>query len=92
MAPSAYVESDIFESFFIGGFECSTHRRRTDRVRLDLTRATGHDRNAEKDFAQLRGVGLHTVRDGLRWHLIEALPGYYDWSSLLKLLKAANAA
>src|ERR1700710_2422958 len=91
VAPSAYVESDIFESFFIGGFECSTHRRRTDRVRLDLTRATGHDRNAEKDFAQLRGVGLRTVRDGLRWHLIEALPGYYDWSSLLKLLKAANA-
>jgi beta-glucosidase/6-phospho-beta-glucosidase/beta-galactosidase len=92
MAPSAYVESELFESFFIGGFECSTHRRRSDRARLDLLRATGHERTAESDFNQLRGIGLNTVRDGLRWHLIEALPGYYDWSSFLTIHKAAQAA
>jgi beta-glucosidase/6-phospho-beta-glucosidase/beta-galactosidase len=92
MTPSVYVESDIFQSFFMGGFECSTHRRRSDRARLDLSRATGHDRTALSDFNQLRGIGLNTVRDGLRWHLIEALPGYYDWSSFLKVFRAAEAA
>src|SRR4051794_29769368 len=92
MAPSAYVASDLFNSFFMGGFECSTHRRRSDRTRLDLLRATGHDRSAESDFKQLRGIGLNTVRDGLRWHLIEALPGYYNWSSFLQILKAAETA
>jgi hypothetical protein len=33
---------------------------------------------------------VHTARDGLRWHLIETSPGYYDWSSFLPMLKAAN--
>ena len=92
MTPTAYVESDLFQSFFMGGFECSTHRRRSDRARLDLSRATGHDRTAVSDFKQLRGIGLSTVRDGLRWHLIEALPGYYDWSSFLKMFRAAEEA
>ena len=89
MAPSAYVDSEIFKSFFIGGFECSTHRRRGDHARLDLIASTHHDRTAASDFSQLRGIGLRTVRDGLRWHLIESLPGYYNWSSFLKIHKAA---
>jgi hypothetical protein len=32
------------------------------------------------------------VRDGLRWHLIEASPGRYDWSSFLPMLRAAREA
>jgi beta-glucosidase/6-phospho-beta-glucosidase/beta-galactosidase len=91
MAPVAFVESDTFRSFFIGGFECSSHRR-TDRRRLDLIVATGHDRLADSDYRQLRALGLRTFRDGLRWHLIEALPGYYSWNSFLNLLRAAQAA
>jgi len=35
-------------------------------------------------------AGLHTVRDAVRWHLIEATPGRYDWSSLLPMLRAAR--
>ena len=37
-------------------------------------------------------LDLRTVRDGLRWHLIETPPGHYDWSSFLPMLRAATAA
>ncbi|RRV10605.1 glycosyl hydrolase family protein [Pseudomonas sp. v388] len=80
---------DVFKSFFIGGFECSSHRRR-DGVRLDLVQSTGHGRWPEEDFAALAGCGMRTVRDGLRWHLIETRPGHYDWSSFLPVLRAAQ--
>lgn len=80
----------LFESFFQGGFESSTHRR-SDGRRLDLLASTGHDRFAGRDYAALAGHGLRTVRDGLRWHLIERAPGRYDWSSVLPMLQAAQA-
>jgi hypothetical protein len=75
----------------MGGFECSTHRRRDGR-RLDVIAATGHDREALSDYALLMRCGLGVARDGLRWHLIERLPYRYDWSSLLPMLRAAKAA
>jgi beta-glucosidase/6-phospho-beta-glucosidase/beta-galactosidase len=78
-----------FASFFQAGFECSSHRRR-DGVRLDLIRATSHDRHVESDYRQCAELGLRTLRDGLRWHLIEQTPGKYDWSSWLPALEAAE--
>jgi beta-glucosidase/6-phospho-beta-glucosidase/beta-galactosidase len=81
--------SGIFDSFFQAGFECSSHRRR-DGVRLDLIRATGHDRHVLNDYRQCRALGLRTLRDGLRWHLIEKSPGKYDCSSWLPMLEAAE--
>jgi hypothetical protein len=78
-----------FASFFMGGFECSAHRR-LDGERLDLIRATGHDRLAESDYLTLAEYGIRTVRDGVRWHLVEASPGRYDWSSLSPQLEAAR--
>lgn len=83
-------QAKLFESFFMGGFECSTHRRR-DGQRLDLIRSTAHDRWAREDYAQLATAGINTVRDGVRWHLIERQSGRYDWSSFLPMLRAANA-
>ena len=77
-----------FASFFQAGFECSSHRRR-DGVRLDLIRATGHDKHVLQDYRQCRKLGFRTLRDGLRWHLIEKTPGQYDWSSWLPALEAA---
>jgi beta-glucosidase/6-phospho-beta-glucosidase/beta-galactosidase len=84
-------ESELFDSFFMAGFECSAHRR-MDGVRLDLIHATGHDRLAAWDYRQCAELGLKTVRDGLRWHLIETTPGVYDWSSWIPMLKAAQEA
>ncbi|TWI52789.1 beta-glucosidase/6-phospho-beta-glucosidase/beta-galactosidase [Pseudomonas duriflava] len=78
-----------FNSFFLGGFECSTHRR-FDGRRLDLIAATRHDRFAKTDYARLRSSGIQAARDGVRWHLIETRPGIYDWSSLLPQVQAAR--
>src|SRR3954467_5844649 len=81
--------SRLFQSWFIGGFESSTHRRR-DGHRLDPLAPTRHDVNAAADYRMLADHGIRTVRDGVRWHLIETTPGHYDWSSFLPMLRAAR--
>jgi beta-glucosidase/6-phospho-beta-glucosidase/beta-galactosidase len=78
-----------FVSFFQAGFECSSHRRR-DGVRLDLIRATGHDKHVLSDYRQCRELGFSTIRDGVRWHIVEKSPGRYDWSSWRPALEAAE--
>jgi len=85
------MTADPFESFFQAGFECSSHRRR-DGVRLDLIKATAHDKHALNDYRLCRKYGFTTLRDGLRWHLIGKTPGKYDWSSWLPMLEAAEEA
>jgi beta-glucosidase/6-phospho-beta-glucosidase/beta-galactosidase len=80
-----------FNSFFMGGFECSTHCLRSGR-RLDVVGATAHDRFALQDYRRMARVGMRTARDGLRWHLIERTPGVYDFSSVLPMLAAAREA
>lgn len=79
----------VFASFFQGGFECSMHRLDTGR-RLDLIAATRHDSLAALDYEAMLSHGLRTVRDGLRWHLIENDAGEYDWSSFLPMLRCAR--
>lgn len=81
----------LLPSFFLGGFECSSHRR-FDGRRLDLTAATGHDVAAVRDYRLLREHDMSAARDGVRWHLIEPSPGRYDWSSVLPMADAARAA
>lgn len=80
----------LFQSFFQGGFECSTHRLGSGK-RLDIIASSEHDRHTEADYRQLGGLGLRTVRDGFRWHRIETVPGQYDWSSITPMLQAARA-
>ena len=79
----------LFESFFAGGFECSSHRR-ADGHRVDCLASTVHDRLYAGDYAALAQHGLRTARDGLRWHLIDADAGHYDWSGVRPMLQAAR--
>ncbi|WP_293910649.1 acyl-CoA dehydrogenase family protein [Deinococcus sp.] len=81
----------LFSSFTMGGFECSTHRRSSGR-RLDLIDATGHDRFAAQDYRRMAAARLGTARDGLRWHLIERVPGQYGFHSAHPQLAAAAEA
>lgn len=80
----------IFTSFFMAGFEASSHRRKDGR-RLDLIASTLHDKLVERDYRLCAELGLTTLRDGLRWHLIETSRGVYDWSSWRPMLRAAKA-
>jgi len=81
----------LFPSVLIGGFECSSHRLACGR-RLDMLAGTGHDRHAAADYARLVGRGIRTARDGVRWHLIEATPGRFDFASVRPMLRAAREA
>jgi beta-glucosidase/6-phospho-beta-glucosidase/beta-galactosidase len=88
-AAAAPHGGSLFRSFFLGGFECSTHRLPSGR-RLDLIRSTRHDELAADDYRLLQRHGILTARDGLRWTLIEAAAGRYDFSSALGMLRAAR--
>lgn len=79
----------LFKSFFLGGFECSTHYG-PHRRRLDLLAATQHDRFAELDYVCLHEYGIYTVREGIRWHQIETAPGSYNFADALSLIRAAE--
>src|SRR5438477_10196706 len=83
------MNNRLFKSYLMGGFECSTHRRRDGR-RLDIIAATGHDRHAGEDYKRLADEGMLTARDGLRWHLIETTSGRYDFSSVEAQIHAAT--
>ena len=80
--------SKLFASFWMAGFESSSHISRTG-TRLDLIDATQHDLFASDDYALLRSVGIKTVRDAMRWHLIDR-GSHYDFSSLAPMVEAAQ--
>src|SRR5437016_1807372 len=79
----------LFPSFFLGGFECSTMVNPRG-VRIDELRWTRHDTQSRADFRRLRRHGIHTVRDGVRWNLVDDR-GRLDFSSALPMVEAAAA-
>jgi beta-glucosidase/6-phospho-beta-glucosidase/beta-galactosidase len=84
------MKSSIFRSFWIAGFESASHINwRGERV--DMIASTRHDQRAAEDYGSLAAFGIHTVRDGVRWHLIDKGHGRYDFESLAPLAEAAVA-
>ncbi len=79
----------MFKSFFMAGFECSTHRLITGE-RLDLVAATQHDKHVQTDYLRMQTLGVMTVREGVRWHLVESTRGHYDFSSVLPMIRSAR--
>ncbi|MEO8190947.1 MAG: beta-glucosidase [Acidobacteriota bacterium] len=80
----------LLGSFFLAGFECSTHLRGRDRQRLDLAISTGHERFAREDYRRLHSVGIAGARDGVPWYRVDRGGGSYDWSSVASMLRAAR--
>lgn len=87
--PQPAPREPLFESVFLGGFECSSHRLEDGR-RLDLTASTRHDLFAEQDYARLRQLGIRAARDGISWVKVERAAQQYDFSAVLPLLRAAE--
>lgn len=83
------MNSDIFQSFLMGGFECSTHITRAEK-RVDVIASSEHDLFAQSDYGLLLDAGIYTARDGVRWHLIEIAPYKYDFSSVADQVRAAR--
>ncbi len=81
---------ELFPSFWLAGFECSSQIHYRGRGRLDYTVALEHDRRCDDDYQLLAPFGIRTIRDGIRWHIIERRPGQFDFSSVDPLLHAAQ--
>ena len=79
----------LFQSFWIGGFEAACHINGAG-TRLDMIAATQHDRQVASDYALMKSLGMSTVRDAVRWPLIES-NGDFDFSSFAPMLAAAEA-
>ncbi len=77
----------LFKSFWMGGFECSSHIN-AQGERLDLIASVQHDSKAFEDYVRLQEMGLRTVRDGVRWNLVDH-GGGYDFRSFAPMLEAA---
>ena len=78
----------MFRSFFLGGFEGTTGFNR-HRQWIDQIEATQHDRFVDEDYSLLRESGIKTVREAVRWPLVDHR-GRYDFSSLAPFLSAAE--
>ncbi len=78
----------MFQGFFLAGFEGSTgyniHRQWFDQIE-----ATQHDRFVDEDYARLKEVGIHAVREAVRWPLVDR-GGTFDFSSLEPFLQASR--
>ena len=79
----------LLRSFFMGGFECSSFKRRNGK-RLDLVASTKHDRFCREDYRRLKSQGVLAAREGIRWHLIEKSAGNYDFSSVTPMARNAQ--
>lgn len=80
--------SALFRSFWLAGFESACHINRQG-ARLDLVCATQHDLELEADYARVRALGLGTVRESARWHLVDR-GRRMDFSTVRPMLEAAR--
>jgi beta-glucosidase/6-phospho-beta-glucosidase/beta-galactosidase len=78
----------VFNSFFLGGFECATGYNR-HREWIDQVTATRHDAQLDEDYRLLKSVGIAAAREGVRWPLIQTRFGY-DFSTLDRLIHASR--
>ncbi len=81
------VSDNPFESFWMGGFECTDQLNNTGN-RVDLLTETRHLACLDDDYKRLRDFGILTVREGIRWSKVEKQPGVFDFSTVKIMLDA----
>jgi beta-glucosidase/6-phospho-beta-glucosidase/beta-galactosidase len=78
----------LFPSFFLAGFECSTHVNRRGE-RQDMTRLTQHDRFLDDDYARVRAMGIRAIREGVPWYRIDR-KGRFDFRPVAPFVEAGQ--
>jgi len=79
----------MFRSFYLAGFECATGYNMHGEW-IDQVAATEHDLHVDEDYRRLGQVGIHAVREAIRWPLVD-LGGRYDFRSVEPFVDAALA-
>lgn len=77
-----------FRSFWMAGFEC-TDKLNCFGNRVDFLKVTGHLENIEEDYQNLGLFDISTVREGIRWSVVERTPYQYDWSDVKRMIDCA---
>lgn len=85
---SLYPDSP-FRSFWWGGYEC-TDQLNAFGNRVDFLNLTGHLQLIKEDYADLGQFNIQTVREGIRWSMVERTPYQYDWSTVKAMLDAGQ--
>jgi hypothetical protein len=78
----------MFRSFFLAGFECATGYNMHGEW-IDQIAATEHDVHVDADYDRLAEVGIHAVREAIRWPLVDR-HGRFDFSSVEPFIAAAQ--
>lgn len=78
-----------FQSFWWGGFECADHLNAFGN-RINMYGLTAHIEKIEEDYANLKTLGISTVREGMCWSEAEKIPYLYDFSIAEKILTTAK--
>jgi hypothetical protein len=80
-------EASVFRSFYLAGFECATGYNMHGEW-IDQVAATEHDLHVDADYARLAEIGIHVVREAIRWPLVDR-GGRYDFSTVQPFIDAA---
>jgi hypothetical protein len=83
-------ETDIFNSFWMAGYECSDKLNAFGN-RVDLLTATGHIQLIDQDYKSLDRFNISTVREGIRWSVVEKRAYQYDWSAVAYMIEKGKA-
>lgn len=86
---SLFPPKNPFKSFWMAGYEC------TDQInvfgnRVDFLNITGHISKIEDDYKDLNLFKIKTVREGIRWSVVEKIPYNYDFSTVEKMIIAGQ--
>lgn len=86
---SLFPPKNPFKSFWMAGFEC------TDQInafgnRVDFLEITGHLSMLDDDYKNLSIFGMKTVREGIRWSVVEKFPYQYDFSTVAEMIRVAQ--
>ncbi|MCF0069620.1 amine oxidase [Dyadobacter sp. CY261] len=78
-----------FKTFWMAGFEC-TDQLNASGDRVDLLQMTGHLELIREDYARICSLGIRTVREGIRWSVVEYMPYHYNFDDVLDMMHAAR--
>lgn len=78
-----------FKTFWMAGFECSDQLNSSGN-RVDLLEMTAHIELINEDYARLRSLHIESVREGIRWSVVEPRPYQYNFEKVAEMIRAGK--
>ena len=73
----------------MAGYECSDQLNCFGE-RVDLLMSSGHLALIDQDYKSLAAFSIKTVREGIRWSVVEKKPYQYNWDSVIMMFEKAK--